>query len=192
MKTTIKTIAMTAVMLLSVCSCGNRATTNTTEQNQPVAAAGQNDEAQPVDDGNLHFMGISLGQTQSEIVAQLQEKGFKTVQSNKYMTETQGDVYGKLASVTVETTDDQKIIMSVRDLEPCSLEQAQQRLDELQPHFQRDEPEEVLAFDTMEGVRLMQKGGKIDLYYYNEDEVEGTSDYYIVALKLYNQDFTEE
>ena len=157
----------------------NRGKKRNTEQNAP-------------DDGNLSFMGISLGQSLSDIVAQLGEKGFKTVQSNKYMTEMQGDVYGKQASVTVETTDDQKIIISVRDLETYTLKQAQQRLDELQPHFQRDEPEEVLAFDTMEGVRLMQKGGKIDLYYYNEDEVEGTSDYYIVAVKLCNQDFTEE
>ena len=144
------------------------------------------------DDKNLFFMGISLGQTQSEIVAQLQKKGFKPMQSNKYMTEMQGDVYGKQASATEETTDDQKIIISVRDLETYTLKQAQQRLDELQPHFQREEPEEVLAFDTMEGVRLIQKGGKIDLYYYNEDEVEGSSDYYIVALKLCNQDFSEE
>lgn len=144
------------------------------------------------DDGNLIFMGISLGQTPSEIVAQLKEKGFKTVQTNKYMIEMQGDVYGKQASVTVETTDDQKIIVSVRDLKPYTLKQAQQRLDELQPHFQRGEEPLVLAFDTMEGSRLMQKGGKIDLYYYNEDEVEGTSDYYIVAVKLCNQDFNEE
>lgn len=144
------------------------------------------------DDGNLSFMGISLGLAPSEIVAQLQEKGFKTVQTNKYMIEMQGDVYGKQASVTVEQTDDQKIILSVLDLEPYTLKQAQQRLDELQPHFQGDEAALVLAFDTMEGYRFMKKGGKIDLYYYNEDEVEGTSDYYIVAVKLCNQDFNEE
>lgn len=166
-----------------------------TESEQRIKNLKNNDDKGKVlisDDKNLFFMGISLGLSQSEIVSQLQKKGFKPMQSNKYMTETQGEVYGKQASVTVETTDDQKIIVSVRDLEPCTLKQAQQRLDELKPHFQRDEPEEAIAFDTMEGIRLMQKGGKIDLYYYNEDEVEGTSDYYIVALKLCNQDFSEE
>ena len=190
MKTIIKTFITTAVLLLSVCCCGNRTTTEKNQQNKPVAAE-SNDKAQPVDDSNLNFLGISLGLSQNEIVNQLQKKGFKPMQSNKYMTEMQGDVYGKQASVTVETTDDQKIIISVRDLETYTLKQAQQRLDELQPHFQRDEPEEVLAFDTMEGVRLMQKGGKIDLYYYTGEEVEGSSDYYIVSLKLCNQDFSE-
>ncbi|MBP5137311.1 MAG: hypothetical protein ILP23_08340, partial [Paludibacteraceae bacterium] len=153
MKTIIKTFITTAVLLLSVCCCGNRTTTEKNQQNKPVAAE-SNDKAQPVDDSNLNFLGISLGLSQNEIVNQLQKKGFKPMQSNKYMTEMQGDVYGKQASVTVETTDDQKIIISVRDLETYTLKQAQQRLDELQPHFQRDEPEEVLAFDTMEGVRL--------------------------------------
>lgn len=150
------------------------------------------EQSSPVDDGNLNFMGISLGQPQGKIVSQLQEKGFKTTQSNKYMTELQGEFYGKQASVTVETTDDQKIIVSVRDLESYTLKQAQQRLNELQPHLQRDEIEEVLAFDTMEGCRFRQEGGRIDLYYYNEDEVEGSSDYYVVAVKLCNQDFSEE
>ena len=165
-----------------------------TESEQRIKNLKNNDDKGKVlisDDKNLFFLGISLGLSQSEIVSQLQKKGFKSMQSNKYMTEMQGDVYGKQASVTVETTDDQKIIISVLDLDPYTLKQAQQRLDELKPQVQGDVLEEILSWDTMEGFRFMQKGGKIDLYYYNEDEVEGTSDYYIVALKLCNQDFSE-
>lgn len=143
------------------------------------------------DDKNLFFQGISLGQTREAIVSQLNGKGFKTVQSNKYMTETQGTYYDKPASVSVEETSDNKIVVYVRETKLYPLKQAQQRLDELKPQVQGDVMEEILAWDTMEGYRFMQKGGKIELFYYNEDEVDGSSNYYIVAVRFCNQDFSE-
>lgn len=143
-----------------------------------------------VDDNNLNLLGISLGQPKDTLVKAFAAKGFKTVKLEYDDQRTRGDYYGKLANLTIDEYKG-KAIVEMMDVKSYTLNQAKQRLDQLKKQLQGDELEEIMAGDGMDGYRFMQKGGKIELYYYNEDEMDGASDHYIVVTKFYNQDFSE-
>jgi len=144
------------------------------------------------DDSNLNILGISLGQSKSAIESQLKAKGFKEVMI--YDTkETQGEFYGKTAAVYVYE-DDGKVTVSLRDVNSYSLAQAKERVEQLKQQLQGNGTAKKW---TGMGIadpsyRIMQKGGKIEIEYHDEDEENGDSGSYIVTCSFHNQDFTEE
>lgn len=145
-----------------------------------------------VDDSNLNILGISLGQSKGTIESQLKAKGFKevTIYDAK---ETQGDFFGKTAAVYVYEYDG-KVTVSLRDVNSYSLTQAKERVEQLK--------QQLLGNGTAKkwtgmgiadpSYRIMQKGGKIEIEYHDEDEENGDSGSYTVTCSFHNQDFTEE
>lgn len=142
------------------------------------------------DDSNLNILGISLGQSKSAIESQLKAKGFKEVMI--YDTkETQGEFYGKTAAVYVYE-DDGKVTVSLRDVNSYSLAQAKERVEQLKQQLQGNGTAKKWTGAEEPSYRIIQKGGKIEIEYHDEDEVNGDSGSYIVTCTFRNQDFTEE
>lgn len=143
-------------------------------------------------DSNLNILGVSLGQSKGTIESQLKAKGFKevTIYDAK---ETQGDFYGKTAAVYVYEYDG-KVTVSLRDVNSYSLTQAKERVEQLK--------QQLLGNGTAKkwtgmgiadpSYRIMQKGGKIEIEYHDEDEENGDSGSYTVTCSFHNHDFAEE
>jgi len=148
--------------------------------------------ASTADDSNLNVLGISLGQSKGAIESQLKAKGFKevTIYDAK---ELQGDFCGKTAAVYVDEYDG-KVTVSLRDVNSYSLAQAKERVEQLKQQLQGNGTAKKW---TGMGIadpsyRIMQKGGKIEIEYHDEDEENGDSGSYTVTCSFHNQDFTEE
>lgn len=145
-----------------------------------------------VDDSNLNILGISLGQSKGAIESQLKAKGFKevTIYDAK---ETQGDFFGKTAAVYVYEYDG-KVTVSLRDVDSYSLDQAKERVEQLKQQLQGNgTAKKWTGMGIVDpSYRIMQKGGKIEIEYHDEDEENGDSGSYTVTCSFHNHDFTEE
>lgn len=142
------------------------------------------------DANNLNILGISLGQPKGAVESQLKAKGFKevTIYDSK---ETQGNFYGKTAAVYVDEYDG-KVTVSLRDVKSYTQAQAKGRVEQLKQQLQGNGTAKKWTGAEEPSYRIIQKGGKIEIEYHDEDEVNGDSGSYIVTCTFRNQDFTEE
>ena len=160
-----------------------------TVENVPIEEPEQK-VADATDANNLNILGISLGQPKGAVESQLKAKGFKdvTIYDSK---ETQGNFYGKTAAVYVDEYDG-KVTVSLRDVKSYTQAQAKGRVEQLKQQLQGNGTAKKWTGAEEPSYRIIQKGGKIEIEYHDEDEVNGDSGSYIVTCTFRNQDFTEE
>ncbi|MBO5539170.1 MAG: hypothetical protein J5971_09060 [Prevotella sp.] len=162
-----------------------------TAENIPIEEPAQTD-AGATDANNLNVLGISLGQSKSAVESQLKAKGFKDVMVYD-SKELQGSFYGKTAAVYVYEYDG-KVTVALRDVNSYSLSQAKARVEQLKQQLQGNGTAKKWTGMGISdpSYRIIQKSGKIEIEYHDEDEENGDSGSYTVTCKFCNQDFTEE
>lgn len=162
-----------------------------TVENVPIEEPEQK-VADATDANNLNILGISLGQSKSTVESQLKANGFKdvTVYDSK---ETRGTFYGKVSRVAVFEYQG-KVTVSLSDVNSYTKALAQQRVNQLKQQLQGDG---TTTKQTGMGVEnpsyiIKQKGGTIQIFYHDEDEMDGSSGRYMVECVFHNQEFNIE
>lgn len=165
--------------------------TLSTAENVPIEEPEQK-VVDATDANNLNILGISLGQSKSTVESQLKANGFKdvTVYDSK---ETRGTFYGKASRVAVFEYQG-KVTVSLSDVNSYTKTLAQQRINQLKQQLQGDG---TATKQTGMGVEnpsyiIKQKGGTIQIFYHDEDEMDGNSGRYMVECVFHNQEFNIE
>ena len=145
-------------------------------------------------DGHVSVLGISLGEKYDAFCAKLLEMGFKKGEwSDENNTNLKGEFHGAPSLFRIEKyANTYRVIIYNDSKKPLRLAQAKQRYKELVKKMESiygKGVEDSWSTESQAKHTIKVDKGTIIIEFFNEDELEGASDYYIVSALF--QDFVD-
>jgi len=189
MKKRLLTLPLMLFTMSLVCVAQNRVQSKSPVKKSSATVASIPLTGPAIVDNHLAFLGISLGESTITVKAKLVEKGMKVEKNIDGTTNINmmGNIDGVQSRVIIGVTNDNKVFsMSANDKKSYRLPQAKTRYNSLLSKIQSIYGKGAFDVNEADMKRYIIKTSKgvVTVELYNEDEMDGASESYCIAIGL--------